>query len=726
MTTLNAMTVYPRFTADDAKRVKGRHDLAKEGNVSSSLVDAVFQDFRDGTVNGPEAEQLRNWNFRLERTLPLIEQHVDKRVSHFFAQAVVCHQTPYRFSEGHTVHQGYKGKTLIYPGTENIPIAGAHSPTVPCLIAEDPNTGIKSVYLYRSHVYDEGNATIDMIKPVNEADSALDHQAIESLLRDKAIALHNNTATGPLTPVQTAKAFVAALIEEIDTAIERETNARVRFKRPTRPDVLNVLQIYRENALAIAAYFERPESFDVMLNLDMKDPAHKKIAKTVTQLKSGQATDRAEVLALIKKKIGELPLIIRQQLHEQHNIAQTPNHFYALYQVWILSCFPEADVGIIEEAMGISRQDLFAQAAQFKNIGTTRALLSEHADKIQAIALEIIPLTSHLQGRNADLSALQGLSPEKQASLRPAIFELQYKMIQASQKAESIIVSKIENALHIIKQRSRADDMETFFYQEILNSALLPDTKKSLGKLLNISPLTIGQKIRELKYDKESRKIFDSEEKKEVIIDEKVKRVTNVELLNYLSSRIAIVAAEPTAENKEWIKNLIISVHDLMNQGRKNPRFTPLFYKRLFEQAETAATKELIRETINYSEETIDETIRIYSTTPTAETFLANNAALIREINIVALAQMKILKKETTEFQRKLFVELRKAQGMNEKEFQAIYKNKFPGYPMSNGTVYNLKKGIKKIDAVIINQVCDIFAQNKSLFYPSNFSDDEV
>ena len=118
--------VYPSLMAVDADHLVR---VKLEGNKTSSLADPVFTELRNGAWTDRQIQDLKNWDFLFTKSRPWIEQHLDKRVSQLFVQAVLCYQTGYRFREGHTIHQGLGAHKITHPqGT--LAFEAAHSPLV--------------------------------------------------------------------------------------------------------------------------------------------------------------------------------------------------------------------------------------------------------------------------------------------------------------------------------------------------------------------------------------------------------------------------------------------------------------------------------------------------------------------------------------------------------------------------------------------------------------------
>lgn len=125
--------VDPYFLAKDAlEKDRVKLDDEKE-NTTSSLRNFTFSDF-----NTPH--QLADRQFRVERSIFILQQHIEKKVMCIFFQAIVCFLTKNVFREGRTIHQGYTAKSL-----HGVEFQAAHSATLPCLFAKQGD--IEIVYL---------------------------------------------------------------------------------------------------------------------------------------------------------------------------------------------------------------------------------------------------------------------------------------------------------------------------------------------------------------------------------------------------------------------------------------------------------------------------------------------------------------------------------------------------------------------------------------------------
>ncbi|CCB86335.1 putative uncharacterized protein [Parachlamydia acanthamoebae UV-7] len=690
--------VDPYFLAKDAlKKDRVNLDDEKE-NTTSSLRNFTFSDF-----NTPhQKRQLADRQFRVERSIFILEQHIEKKVMSIFFQAIVCFLTKNVFREGHTIHQGYTAKSL-----HGVKFQAAHSATLPCLFAKQGDTEI--VYLYRSGYYDESNATLDVIKAINDADRSIEEKTKDSLLRQKAIALLNLTSVGKITPEEVVTHFVNHLIEEIDKALTREIQSAKGeidvAKRERILEIIDVLHFYRKKAASLIPFVNQPENIDLWLNLNMKDPLFEEASQMIVQIKDNHAVDRNQTALLIKKKIEEIPVIIRHERHKSYNESRIPNHFYDLYYNAVLNRFTGKDLIVVEEATGIKQSELNDKVTHFKRIAVTQSILTENLKKIDGLIQTVFPLIYRLQGRELLENQRIELSSQKMACLRPAIYKLRYKIIRIDQEVQSVIKVVLENTFNSIKKNLKLNNLKSFFYHMIFEQ-LNNSMRTFFCKLLNISSFQTNRKVRELKVNQRAHSSLEG----------------IASAINQLSNQIHQAAINPTSKYEDLQKKISAQL-----PSRKSYKI--LFLKRLFEQAQSQIDKNLIAKLSGNTEDQINSQIdatianKYKKTLSIDQKINRHHAKLIDDALNVAKREIVKLQKETEKFQGQLMMELRTSHGMTQKIFQSLYKKKNPGYPMSDGTLSNLENGIKTMSRETIRQVSEIFGVSEALFYPSHFAE---
>jgi DNA-binding XRE family transcriptional regulator len=179
-----------------------------------------------------------------------IEQHIERRVIFFWHQLLAVYGTRLHFEIGPTMDQAESAPSLDIKhqnttrklSTRN----AAHSSTFPCLLAcsiEDWEKHISKktpkpqtfVFLKGSDLYKNSNATIDMLRDINEADSQLDGTHHNSAFSNQSMELLNQASLGLINPEDALKTFVKA-------ATQMTVN---KLKEPLKDGVKTALELYQ-------------------------------------------------------------------------------------------------------------------------------------------------------------------------------------------------------------------------------------------------------------------------------------------------------------------------------------------------------------------------------------------------------------------------------------------------------------------------------------------------
>lgn len=674
--TVATATVYPHFESINADRIKTRDILGNKGligsNATSSLVDECLNTHRKSNLTKMEKDQLKDWKFILNKSKDAIEQHFEKRVSQLFMQAVLCYHTDYSFREGHTIHQGLEAHHL-----GDIKFNAAHHATVPCLYALSKSTKQEVVFLYRSGFYDESNATIDIIKQVNEADRAIDEKTKTSLLRRTVVALLNKASEAKLTPPEVIRKFIESSINEIDKAIQKETE-----------EVIDVLKLYRKQAENLINYVDDPENIDRWLNLNMDDPVI--IQPGITNQE------------LIKKKIDDLPVVIHQKRHQDKTESHIPCHFHDLYLHRVLSQFEDKELKILEKTLDIKFEDLDRKVKSFRYVIKTKALIEQHAEKINQLKTEILPLIPEKQDQPVKEEHLS-FSSAKTISLRPSLYRLRYTMLACDHKVQSTIKSLFDKTLNDVKKDSRAHHFDDFFYHFILNQAKNDSDRLILSKLLNVSPTALKQKIREIKVNEAAHNA-----------------------ISYYASDLCRLS-DKIRENKLSDKDLKKEISKVVKQisdSSKADRFTitSLCYSRLYDRVENLEEKLLLKELIG-SKESIDDLISQKTKETTAEKIINGKSKEIKKTIKTTFEEIAKLNEKTHQYKSKLLLELREANGMSQKHFIEQYNKKFIDQTINNAQLIDFEKARTSIPNKTIQQSAKVYGISPTLFFPSHFAE---
>jgi hypothetical protein len=715
---LSQLTVYPNLAARDADRVKERVKL--EGNPSktvvkqesrtSSLVDEALGQYRKPRLTKKERAQLKDWQFRLNAYADVVQQHIRKRVSLMFMQAVVCYKTGDRFEEGHTIHQG-RGANGLKVGQKTIPFDAAHSSTLPCLYVRSKATGEKTVHLYRSGLYDENNATLSVEDVINKADRAIDEMYADSLLREEAIKLLNKASKGKLTPEQVSKKFALVLIREIDKAIARDPGKKTAAKLIENQHMKDVLALYRDQAELLWSYVDHPEHIDRWLNVDLNDPAYEEICKSLDSLRKREPISTERIHQLIRKKIEALPVVIRQKIHIKENMGRAPNHFYDVFYLNLLQRFKGNRRALLGEILRIDYRELRERVQDHRHIGKTTALVQKSDAKIKEVVKEILPLLAYLRGARGSLDTIQGISEEKKTYLRPEIHKLRYGIILADQQAQSTIKKRWDETLQKkgINPGTQEESfaLHSLFYHPASSSAM----RTKFSKLFGVSATKLKQEVRELRVNRNAHNIL----------------FGSSSLISNISAKIDKKAEGrvTTAERIELKQQIDRRLHRMRSEGTPN-NLKELYYLRLFDHIETVQGKLLLQKILGMDKQALvrkigePKRLLVAERTVKEETFVRN----VRRTLVVAKVQMEKLTEDTEQFRTKLMRELRISHGMSQKQFKAIYRALYPHSPMSDGTMSNLENGLKRIDQRIVDQLSEIYGVRTGLFNPSHFAED--
>jgi hypothetical protein len=674
--TVAKATVYPYLESKEADKIKREPDLGIKGfagcNTTSSIVDEALGTYRGKILTTVEKQELQDWNFILNKSKDVIEQHFDKRVSQVFTQAVLCYNTDYTFREGHTFQQGRGANHL-----GEVKFNAAHHATVPCIYALSNSTNKEVVFHYRSGFYDESNATADVIKQVNEADRAIDEKTNTSLLRQKTIALLNKAAKAELSPPEIIKQFLSAAIEEIDKAISKE-----------QKEVVDVLNLYRQQAEGLKDYVDKPENIDRWLNLCLdQDPI----------LLTPNITNRE----LVKRKINDLPIVIHNERHQKANESHIPCHFYDLYYHKVLSRFNADEQKIIENAIGIEFAALDEKVKTFKYGKRTNALLRRHAKKIEQLRKEILPLIAEQQNRPAKKEHLN-LSSAKKCCLRPSLYRLRYQIIAADQAAQSAIKTLLDTTLNKVKNGTRASHFDDFFYHAVLNEAQTPATRLLFGKLLNVSPSTLDQKIREVKVNQIAHAAISPFASDLCRLSDKIRK-------NELSRQ----------DLKDKIAKVIGQIADSSSSNRTD--ITKLCYHRLYDHVDSPTEKARLEKLI-VSKKSIEDWITANTKETAAEKKVERKRDEIKTAVEAVLKEIGDLNKKLDQYKNELLKELRKANGMKQEDFLNEYKRD-SRMTMNIHELIDLEKGRSVITSKIAERTAHVFGLSPTIFSPSHFAD---
>lgn len=676
---LKHQNVYPSLKAKEASKVTQREILGEKGfvgsNATSSLKDEIFEEFRDHTLTAKDKKVLSDKKLVLKKSIDAIEQHFEKRVSLFFMQAVNCFKLDCKIEEGHTIHQGFHAHTV-----GSLKFNAAHHATTPCLYVTDKATKNKTVFLYRSSIYDESNATIDIIKQVNKADSAIDGNTKSIKLRTKSIKLLNKTARSELTPPEATLKFIKQLIKQIDLELKENPKDKVK----------DVLRIYRKKASELEKWINNPANIDLWLNLQIENP--KLLEEGVTYKE------------LIRMKVAAFPLSVYNKLSDEEDEVCVPKNFYDLFYYSVLKEFDDKELRTLEEAVGVNFEELEERVDNLTSTGKAKALIKEQKKEVGQLVEELGSLVGKKQNALAKEKLLDEVMNTKNDCLRSLLYRFKYEMIAADQKAQSNIKSRIENVLNDIKGNSLAHNFDDFFYYTLLKKLKSKSKHLSVAKLFNVSYQALKQKVREVRINENFHKIISSSGAK----------------LSKLSCKI-----NNTYTNKKLKDKINKVVQEILDDNNSN-LIADLCYLRLYDMLKDDDNQMTILKGIVGSRKSIKKRLDPKIKTPTAENIILKQDKQLNKLVNNTKDDIDELNNIINKLKGELLKELRKANGMDENSFLKKYNSKSSSSPkLDLEDLQNLESGQDSFTSKIIKKIAAIFEINPSLFYSGHFSESD-
>ena len=660
---INRVTVSPEFKVEDAK--KARRSLLPS-NSSSSEIDQIY-------CAVEQRARIKEAKFRLSQSSDQVMLHVEKRISLFFLQLIACYNTRNVFHEAKTLHQGFNAKSV-----EKVKFNAAHSATNPNLSTDG------KIYLYRSHLYDESNATLDLPKEVNDADRAIDEKYRDSFLRRDSIALLNRTSQGLISPVDATKEFVALFLRETNKFISTENEE----------NVVEVLKVYKRAGETLSASLNQPNSpqFETWLHINLENPL---ATSFIDQYQKEEEFDKEACLKFIKDKINHL----RSELLEERSskrTARAPTHFRPLFILEIFNRLNEPGKEIVSEAVEQNYQEL--RGKTYKNAGSTRAILAKNSEKISRVIHEILPAVQKAWGSEIETDELLSAFPKKRIALSTPLFLRRFEVIQADLQTQSTIKSQFDEAFQKIQRaNSRTPNLHSFFYSYLLSTAS-PTLQLQLSKLLNLSCLTLLQTVRELQYNQSVHKALAA-------------RATPIQKL---AGKIKSAAGE-NRDREKLQRKITRLFNDINHTDAKR-----LFHMRLYDVMETNDERNFLSGLIGKSFEETDAWIKRNCTKIPKAKSLLKQADLNKLIHF-ATREIEKLQRKVRVYQGGVFQALRVGHGLSFKGFVLEYLKNHPK-PMSDGTAHSLENGTRIFEPELVQHLAEFFGVMESIFYPSTFS----
>ena len=136
---------------------------------------------------------------------------------------------------------------------------------------------------------------------MNEADLEIDERRTDSLLREKTLALLNDVSSEEYSPVEALHKFAESCLEEIEKASARDSIS---------DKIKDVLEIYHNKTLELIDFMGDPKNLDLLLNVQNKYRLLDKSEAVLENLKQGEYVKQKKILALLARKIRDLPVEI--------------------------------------------------------------------------------------------------------------------------------------------------------------------------------------------------------------------------------------------------------------------------------------------------------------------------------------------------------------------------------------------------------------------------------
>jgi hypothetical protein len=182
------------------------------------------------------------------------QQHFERRMQLFFLQLISVWKTPYEF-------EWKKAESQYGKGSRDQDTVGAHSSTLPCLVAyhrgiEPRPQGV--VYLKHAHSYIQHNATVVLPKFFNDADSEIDGNLLKSALRNAALEIINDVAACKYGVREGMKKYLASTEEAIESA----------FGSAKKAPTIVALELYKGHLATLRWHMENdPGYYDQLIGV---------------------------------------------------------------------------------------------------------------------------------------------------------------------------------------------------------------------------------------------------------------------------------------------------------------------------------------------------------------------------------------------------------------------------------------------------------------------------
>ncbi len=418
MPELSPVSATPTLGPEYDSREKGRDQYSHALAETASLTDRVFEDtaslqkltFEDFTYpNNLEVDEILTKEEITDEYREMMEEHVERRIQFFFQQLITCYQTKLHFESVGASDQAQSAKTIYFKVDQELveftARHAAHSSTSPRLIAydqkewEEYKAGKRDkpkgfVFLKGSDYYRTQQATINMPRWINDADSAIDGKPVESKLRQKTEDLVNLAAQGKINPEEGVSQFIKEALAQIEKEEQRVKN------KGDHPEVAHVLRYYKTFFLQFQEEVSQDPTFlEKFLNIRFKsasdDPSKRVILNIRYAAIRNVQINQAKLIQKVEK--------VRQEILGRR---RKPNFFDAAFKTTLVEAAktPE-NRHRLEKLLNFSPDQFTAQYEQrnitmFRN---TKLGLAPFAEKIAFVANDILHDMRHLQTEEATL-----------------------------------------------------------------------------------------------------------------------------------------------------------------------------------------------------------------------------------------------------------------------------------------------------------------------------------
>lgn len=329
----------------------------------------------------------------------MITEHVERRVLFFFQQLIAVYKTKLYFESVGASDQAVPAAAVfvkVNGSTQELTKRqAAHSSTHPRLIAYDNQAWKKHkeqgdpkpegfVFLKGTDYYRTQNATMNMPKPINDADREIDEKTASSKLREKSAILVNKASQGELTPDQGILEFCKEALVEV-----RAGKARL-IAANKDPAVQKVLSKYEDNLIVIMQQIQGDASFlENFLNIKFGDGLDAKSTGVLLKIRYAAIRNLNIKQAELVQKVDAVRKIVLTAVSH----GRKPDYFDLAFRATVIEqTHTNEDRQRLEKLFNFSPDHFAAQnnATAVAKYTKTKGLLAPHLQDINFVAREIL------------------------------------------------------------------------------------------------------------------------------------------------------------------------------------------------------------------------------------------------------------------------------------------------------------------------------------------------